>query len=75
MTSRAPRSQRKSRPPGVRRAGPCPVQLRGAQRPGPQMEVGEVAAEGVTRLEAAAQRILVLAQNEDAARWQWVARA
>lgn len=39
------------------------------------MEVGEVAAEGVTRLEAAAQRILVLAQNEDATRWQWVAPA
>lgn len=34
---------------GGRRAGPCPEHLRGAQRAGPQVEVGEVAAEGVAR--------------------------
>lgn len=39
------------------------------------MEVSKVAAEGVTRREAAPQRILVLAQHEDAARWQRVAGA
>lgn len=30
-----------------RRAGPCPVHVRRAQRACPQVEVGEVAAEGV----------------------------
>lgn len=50
-----------------RRAGPCLVQLRGTQRPRPQVEVGEVAAEGVSRREATAQRVLILAQHQDAA--------
>lgn len=35
-----------------RRAGRCPVQLRGAQGPGPEVDIGEVAAEGVVRREA-----------------------
>lgn len=50
-----------------RRAGPCLVQLRGTQRPRPQVEVGEVAAEGVSRREATAQGVLILAQHQDAA--------
>ena len=43
------------------------MQLSGAQRPRQQVEVGEVAAEGVTHREATAQRVLILAQHQDAA--------
>ena len=39
------------------------------------MEVGEVAAKCITHQEATTQRILILTQREDAARWHGLARA